>query len=770
MVNGKKKRYFILTLKTEFLLVLLILSGFITCCSTKEEKAIFLEGRFIDSPVSGLNYKTKSVSGLTEEDGKFRYVKGEEVTFSIGQIIIGKVIGKKLISPLDLVPGVKDVTNPQVTNIAMLLQTLDHDGYLNNGIQIPYGIDSVITESINNYGEIDFKQNSDKFAGDKAVSGLLYSLNSVQKFAENTAGAIRQMVSVKKAQTHLQANFTQRIEANTTYGTISGYVQSDDTWVWLGIPYAKPPLGELRWRAPQSPESFTNILNATAHCMPCTQQIITNTWRQSYKYMGSEDCLYLDIYRPKTKAANLPVYVWFHGGLNNFGANRDVDGSTIARQGNMIVVVAQYRLGALGWFTHPSLRDTEDKLDASGNYGLLDQMKALKWVKKNITAFGGNSENITIGGQSGGAHDVLDLLISPAAKGLFQKAVIQSAILEKRSIDDADKQSSEMIDWMLEDDESATNKETAILFKAHMDDDEMKSYLRSKAAVKILESCRLEIGNGFNPPQASISDGTVLPKSNYIDTLTSGAYTEVPVLIGSNEYEYKNFMPLIGQLIKNNLSIVPSGNYAWNSLYLVLDKKLKLNAVFPTQRDKDFYQTVNQLKSRFWKALFVDSLASAIKKNKNSPPVYAYRFDWSGGGDSYLADFDFIFGAAHGMQNAFFFGNPEDDLKFSFTSTNRIGRIALQEAMMDYLANFISKGDPNPPNSSLLEWPQWSNIEGDPKFIILDASLEGLQLSVSSQDELLSAIYADVAAARAKFNSETELEYLDYFGLSLPKP
>lgn len=741
---------------------------FIVCCGGAEEKPVYLTGRFIDGPVSGLNFKTESVSGQTDANGLFKCRKGEDITFLIGNIVLGTTKAKPLISPVDLVPGATDASDPAVINMAMFLQTFDHDGQINNGIQIPAGIEPVIADVLKSSGEIDFSQSPENFIADRTVNLLLEELNTIKIFAENSAGSVRRMIPGKDAGTHLQAFFSQRIEAQTTHGKVRGFALKDGCWAFLGIPYAKPPLGGLRWRSPESPEPWKGILDATSHCQPCVQQIHSNSWQPTSKYIGSEDCLYLDVYRPKTNAVDLPVYVWIHGGINNFGAAREHDGSVLAQQGNMIVVVVQYRLGALGWFTHPVLRKTEDKLDASGNYGMLDQLKALEWVKENIAAFGGNPGNVTVGGQSGGAHNVLNLIMSPAANGLFHKAVIQSASMELRTFNQGDVQADTMIDWMLVDDETTANSDKAASFRAKMTHEGLKDYLHSKAASKILDACRLGVGNGIVPPHSAFIDGTLLKAGGWPQTIAAGNYNKMPVLIGNNRFEFKNILPLYGEILNNRFPAIPSGDYTWGDIYLVLDGNLPLDAVFPSKRDKDFFHAVAQLLTRLGKATYVDAIARAFKAKDARTPVYAYRFDWSGGGDSALTDYDFLIGASHGTEIPFFFGNNEDPLGYAFTQSNKVGRVALQKAMITYLSNFAATGNPNPQKSPLLEWPQWSNTKNDPKVITLDAGLSNLQLSVSSQEEELAAVFADIMKARTIFNNTSELGYMDFLELSLP--
>lgn len=220
----------------------------------------------------------------------------------------------------------------------------------------------------------------------------------------------------------------------TKTGSLTGKEYEGYT-AYLGIPYAKPPVGELRWRPPMRPEPWDGIMEATEfppreHQLP---QLPDSFYGKEF-YADpaflppmSEDCLYLNIWAPTPeRGKKYPVAFWIHGGafMHGFGSEMEFDGESFCRRG-VILVTINYRVGAFGFMTHPSLA-AEDKNGRSGNYGLLDQIAALKWVNENIEAFGGNKERIVIMGQSAGAMSVQMLCSSPLAKGLFHGAVMQS--------------------------------------------------------------------------------------------------------------------------------------------------------------------------------------------------------------------------------------------------------------------------------------------------------------------------------------------------------
>jgi para-nitrobenzyl esterase len=207
-----------------------------------------------------------------------------------------------------------------------------------------------------------------------------------------------------------------------TGGEIRGVLEDGEA-VFRGVPFAAAPVGDLRWREPQAAVPWTGLRDATTFGPACRQGRVTSE---------SEACLTLNIWAPewppKTPKA---VMVWIHGGGNTEGrtATPFFDGSALAKRG-VVVVTVQYRLGVFGFFAHPEL-DGESGHNASGNYGLLDQIAALKWVQQNIAAFGGGPKNVTVFGESAGAEDIGVLLASPLSEGLFARAIAESGPLRR---------------------------------------------------------------------------------------------------------------------------------------------------------------------------------------------------------------------------------------------------------------------------------------------------------------------------------------------------
>jgi para-nitrobenzyl esterase len=208
----------------------------------------------------------------------------------------------------------------------------------------------------------------------------------------------------------------------TANGQVKGEAKSMVT-SFKGIPYAAPPVGDLRWQAPQPAASWKGVRDATQFGGSCVQG---TGWDPGYdKPTLTEDCLYLNVYVPSNaKQKNLPVFVWNHGGGNTGGAGRDTNPDKFVTREDVVYVTINYRLGAMGYLLTPALE--QDANGAAGNFGILDQQAALRWVQKNIRAFGGDPDNVTLAGQSAGASNTVVQLASPGARGLFDRAILQS--------------------------------------------------------------------------------------------------------------------------------------------------------------------------------------------------------------------------------------------------------------------------------------------------------------------------------------------------------
>ncbi|MGB0538404.1 MAG: carboxylesterase family protein [Alloalcanivorax venustensis] len=375
-------------------------------------------GTFVDSPVAGLDYAgTDSASGVTNDAGEFRYRDGETLTFSIGDLPLGSAKGARQLTPLTITEGADSPEDDSVSNKLVLLQTLDQDGDLNNGIQISEAIRALVSE---NAAGIDFDQPTDSFR--TSLAPLMTALEDDALFNDTDPRA-RRIREAADALAHFSRSTGARTVVTTTGGELRGFEANDSTWQFLGIPYAKPPLGELRWRPPVVPDPWSGVREAVEWADQSAQDRALESINEGGM---SEDSLYLNVTAPKD-ADNLPVMIWFHGGsFAILSANSEqYNNPDSLTQKGVVLVTVNHRLGPFGYIAHPELSE-ESGYGGSGNYGQMDLVMALEWVRDNIAAFGGNPENVTIFGQSGGGGKTYSLMNSPQATGLFHKAIVMS--------------------------------------------------------------------------------------------------------------------------------------------------------------------------------------------------------------------------------------------------------------------------------------------------------------------------------------------------------
>ena len=536
-------------------------------------------------------------------------------------------------------------------------------------------------------------------------------------------------------------------------GEIIGLAK-DDTLIWHGIPYAQAPVDELRWRAPLPPQDWSGTLDARERGPECVQAETTTQWQRTSNMVGEEDCLTVDIYRPDRSGfedETLPVYVWIHGGSNNFGTAKQYDGSALANHSDVVVVVVQYRLGPLGWFFHPEVQtDGADPLSDSGNFGTLDTIRALEWVQANIADFGGDPNNVIITGESAGGHNVLNLMASPEAAGLFHRAMSQSGSMNTRSPTAARNSANSHIEWLIRLLEDRKTPDSPITSdQARQIREEMEAagtlggYLRAAEGRDLYQAV-------FNYSSLSaygaIEDGTVIPTGGWIPRFTSGDFNNVPLILGANEYEQKSFMPLYGAAVKGALPDVPSPpDKTWLDLLdVAFEGSQTLDEVLPTQKDKDTYEVTGYHGGRAWRAKYVDQLARLISQHQ--PDTYAYDFRW--GTQSGPSPFNFIYGAGHAADISFFFGTGEGLFELPFTEENEPGRVALQKSMMNYLADFARDGDPNGSYSEAQpEWSRWTPASGQNKVIVFDATTAEADISMSAEELTLASVNVAWTAA-----------------------
>ena len=448
----------------------------------------------------------------------------------------------------------------------------------------------------------------------------------------------------------------------TSSGEVKGYADpATKTWVWKSVPFASPPVGSLRWKAPQPPAPWVGTRTTIEEPAMCVQNETLPTWIMMPNATGSEDCLYLNIYRPQSDEKNLPVYFWIHGGANSSGDAGLYNLENLAKRANVVAVVVQYRLNAFGWFTHPALRQTSTSAESSGNFGTLDQIQALKWVGENIAAFGGNPSNVTVAGESAGGHNTMAMIISPLAKGLFHRAIMESGGMVSESVSTADQTSNRTIDTALIMDGTAEDMAEAKTVRLNMTDGQTEQFLRQLSASDLLRAISGGPGNAAPPLGNLIEDGYVIP-GDLLCTIESGRYNKVPIIAGANETEVGSINTLFcsaehQQETGQSCNLLPDEampNYI--DLLEVVQGKRKLDDVLQTVTDKHLWKKTNHYGGLFWRAAFVDELLRRMSKHQDD--VYGYSFNW-GEEDVRPGGAGFVYGAAHALEIPFFQGNAD---------------------------------------------------------------------------------------------------------------
>jgi para-nitrobenzyl esterase len=506
-------------------------------------------------------------------------------------------------------------------------------------------------------------------------------------------------------------------------GPIVGYVDADTgAHAWRAIPFARPPVGEFRWRSPRPAEGWSETRLSTKPAPWCPQILSAMDGVPKAKFgeiAGQEDCLYLDVYAPpmteaEAAAAKLPVMVWIHGGSNTWGRAEQYNGSALAARFKVVVVVVQYRLGALGWMAHPALREGSSLTDdASPNFGMLDQIRALEWVRDDVAAFGGDTSRVTIFGESAGGQNVAALVASPRAKGLFQRAIIQSGSFRSEPMAVAEGTEGKKPQSGLAVGERLVGSGQPVTGPA----------LRAVSVKAIYDAYR--VGPRDIDPYRVIADGITLPAAGLDSVIDSpAAFNSVPVITGTNRDEMKLFNALNPKMVKYTLGLLPAA------------------------RDKALYEAASLYPSRMWRANSVDVPANRMVKGGHAP-VWGYRFDWDEQGKVLTTDLGQLLGAGHSIEIPFVFGHFQllgafD--QYAFTKDNAPGRIALSDSMMSYWVNFAATGAPGRGvDGRLPEWKTWSNASDADRLMIFDSTAGG-GVRMSKDQESGERIVRDLMA------------------------
>jgi len=455
-------------------------------------------------------------------------------------------------------------------------------------------------------------------------------------------------------------------------GTLAGVTAPSGIRIFKGVPFAAPPVRELRWKPPQPAPNWSGVRMADRFGNQCMQQRIYTD--MMFRNEGiSEDCLYLNVWAPPGAAgARLPVLVYFFGGgfIAGDGSEYRYDGESMARKG-MIVVTTSYRLGIFGFFAHPELT-SESPQHASGNYTLMDQAAALRWVRANIAAFGGDPKRVTIAGESAGSFAVSGQMASPVSKDLFAGAIGESGAFFSTVIATPSRAEAE---------------QNGVKFAQTMGATSLAA-LRAIPALTLLEASNRPGAVRFGP----VVDGHFFPESPAA-IFAAGKQARVPLLAGWNSEESGARAVLQGEPTPENVSATLTKTFG--------DRAADAAKVFPASTPEEAMRSMTELASdRFigystWKWLDVHAKTSG-------QPVYRYFYSrprpatvaTSGPGAAPAAR-----GAAHSAEIEYAMGNLSLNPVYAWTPEDQ----KVSQTMQGYFANFVKTGNPNGPG--LPQWP-----------------------------------------------------------------
>jgi para-nitrobenzyl esterase len=498
-------------------------------------------------------------------------------------------------------------------------------------------------------------------------------------------------------------------QVRTDAGSVEGSASADGkVQIFKGIPYAAPPVGALRWKEPQPVPAWQGVKKATEFGARCMQGNVYSdmVFRDT---APSEDCLYLNVWTPEASPdAKLPVMVWIHGGGFQAGATSEPrqDGEHLAHKG-VVIVSMNYRLGIFGFFSHRELTK-ESPHHASGNYGLLDQVAALQWVRKNIAAFGGDPENVTIFGESAGSFSVSALMASPITKGLMHRAIGESGAFFGRTLPAKPLPESE---------------QDGVKFAASIGADSLEK-LRAMTSQETLDAASKDKNAFHFGPNI---DGYFFPVSP-AEIYAKGNEAHIALLAGWNHDE-GNYHTFFGS------DPATKENYAKKASQTYGEKTTDILKAFPAETDEqaktsaDLLATANFIGYSTWKWI-------ELQAKLDAAPVYRFEFDDSpplapsapgappqeSRGAYHSAEIEFVFGMLDSKKLPW---RPED--------------YQLSEQMGSYWTNFAKTGNPN--GAGLPPWPQYG-AKGGYEVMHLAAKPQATADQQRAQYELLDKLSA----------------------------
>jgi para-nitrobenzyl esterase len=519
-------------------------------------------------------------------------------------------------------------------------------------------------------------------------------------------------------------------QIQTLSGIVDGYKKGKVLY-WEDIPYAEPPIGQLRWKAPREINRPNQIISPKDKNYCVQRPSSLGGAEGDEPYVGQEDCLYLDISAPKNKKSKLlPVMFWIHGGGNTSGLKDLYDFNKMVKRHNVVVVRINYRLGPFGWFYHPSIQGFQNDIDKTSNFGTLDIIAALHWVKKNIALFGGDPDNVTIFGESAGGHNVLSLLVSKRSKGLFHKAISMSGYTTSIAPKDA----------FYQEKKSSTSSYTSSEITKNIinDRDEKKEIYSDKEIRDILLNLSTKDffehyinRETYQEMPLLMSDGIVIPEIGLKAALFSKEFVnKVPTIAGSNKDEVKLWLATAEYFVQLDFS--PVGEV--------------LNVPKVSLKDEEAFEAFNYYRSSAWKIRGVDIPLEGLSMSGNED-LYSYRYDWDDHRRYVVADFKKLIGAAHATEIPLLAGNsklvggyPLSDLIYPasrskfFTSRN----------MMRFWTNFAKNGEPGKSTNGI----NWNNIKDDNKldlsYMVIDNKKNlRIESEIISFKSLTEELYQD---------------------------
>ncbi|MDQ0971679.1 para-nitrobenzyl esterase [Neobacillus niacini] len=470
----------------------------------------------------------------------------------------------------------------------------------------------------------------------------------------------------------------------SAYGKLQGE-QINGVFAWKGIPYAKPPVESLRFRAPELPDSWEGIRDATSFgpVAPQSQREIMEFFGNDISNM-SEDCLYLNVWSKGADDKKRPVMVWIHGGafVSGSGSSSWYDGASFAAQGDVVVVTINYRLGIFG-FLHLGEIGGEEYA-TSANCGIQDQVAALQWVQENIAAFGGDPNNVTIFGESAGAMSIGVLLGFPSAQGLFHKAILQSGAAAN-----------------VHASEKATKIAGHLLATLQVEPTNL-SKLEELSVEQLIQAADLVPPMSLGP----VIDGVSLPRHPE-EAIAEGSAKDITILIGTNKDEYNIFSAF---------------DPAWKNADETKVKQLFEKTFGPLVPLISSYLGGNQpLSQELYNKLLTRSVFTYPAQKltelqvKQGAPVWMYRFDWETP----------VFGGAlkstHALEIPFVFNTLDTPNTENFTGSSPERKLVASQMHQAWI-NFARNGNPN--SESLPEWPQYNLNDRSTLIFNIDSAVE----------------------------------------------